>query len=235
MNMLDKVKSELIVSCQALDNEPLHSSYIMGKMAVAAEEGGAKGIRSNSKEDIIEIKKNTDLPVIGIVKRDYDDSEIFITATMKEIDELAESKCEMIALDATDRVRPNGETLESFVKSIRTKYPAILLMADTATIDEAIEAERLGFDCVSTTLMGYTKESKGENIADNDFERLKTILASIAVPVIAEGHIDTPEKAKRCMELGVHSIVVGSAITRPQLITAGFVGKMKEVRGHTGY
>ncbi|WP_198022503.1 N-acetylmannosamine-6-phosphate 2-epimerase [Carnobacterium pleistocenium] len=230
MNMLDKVKSELIVSCQALDNEPLHSSYIMGKMAVAAEEGGAKGIRSNSKEDIIEIKKNTDLPVIGIVKRDYDDSEIFITATMKEIDELAESKCEMIALDATDRVRPNGETLESFVKSIRTKYPAILLMADTATIDEAIEAERLGFDCVSTTLMGYTKESKGENIADNDFERLKTILASIAVPVIAEGHIDTPEKAKRCMELGVHSIVVGSAITRPQLITAGFVGKMKEVK-----
>lgn len=228
--MLDKVKSELIVSCQALDNEPLHSSYIMGKMAVAAEEGGAKGIRSNSKEDIIEIKKNTDLPVIGIVKRDYDDSEIFITATMKEIDELAESKCEMIALDATDRVRPNGETLESFVKSIRTKYPAILLMADTATIDEAIEAERLGFDCVSTTLMGYTKESKGENIADNDFERLKTILASIAVPVIAEGHIDTPEKAKRCMELGVHSIVVGSAITRPQLITAGFVGKMKEVK-----
>ena len=99
MNMLDKVKSELIVSCQALDNEPLHSSYIMGRMAVAAEEGGAKGIRSNSKEDIIEIKKNTELPVIGIVKRDYDDSEVFITATMKEIDELAESKCDMIALE----------------------------------------------------------------------------------------------------------------------------------------
>lgn len=230
MNLLDKVKSELIVSCQALDNEPLHSSYIMGRMAVAAKEGGAKGIRSNSKEDIIEIKKNTDLPVIGIVKRDYDDSEIFITATMKEIDELTESKCDMIALDATDRFRPNGETLASFVKAIRTKYPSMLLMADTATIDEAIEAEKLGFDCVSTTLMGYTKESKGDNIADNDFERLKTILTSVKIPVIAEGHVDTPEKAKRCKELGVHSIVVGSAITRPQLITAEFVGKMKEVK-----
>ena len=229
MNMLDKIKSELVVSCQALDNEPLHSSYIMGRMAVAAEEGGAKGIRSNSKEGIIEIKKNTDLPVIGIVKRDYEDSAVFITATMKEIDELAESKCDMIALDATDRIRPNGETLESFVQAIRSKYPSILLMADASTVEEVIEAEKIGFDCVSTTLMGYTKKSEGQNIADNDFERLKIILETVNVPVIVEGHIDTPEKAKRCKELGVHSIVVGSAITRPQLITAEFVGKMKEV------
>ena len=229
MNMLDKIKSELVVSCQALDNEPLHSSYIMGRMAVAAEEGGAKGIRSNSKEDIIEIKKNTDLPVIGIVKRDYEDSPVFITATMKEIDELAKSKCDMIALDATDRIRPNGETLESFVQAIRSKYPSILLMADASTVEEVIEAEKIGFDCVSTTLMGYTKKSEGQNIADNDFERLKIILETVNVPVIVEGHIDTPEKAKRCKELGVHSIVVGSAITRPQLITAEFVGKMKEV------
>ncbi len=228
--MLDKVKSELVVSCQALDNEPLHSSYIMGRMAIAAEEGGAKGIRSNSKEDIIEIKKNTDLPVIGIVKRDYEDSEVFITATMKEIDELAESKCDMIALDATDRIRPNGETLETFVQAIRSKYPSILLMADASTVEEVIEAEKIGFDCVSTTLMGYTKKSEGQNIADNDFERLKIILDTVNVPVIVEGHIDTPEKAKRCKELGVHSIVVGSAITRPQLITAGFVEKMKEVK-----
>lgn len=228
--MLDKVKSELVVSCQALDNEPLHSSYIMGRMAIAAEEGGAKGIRSNSKEDIIEIKKNSDLPVIGIVKRDYEDSEVFITATMKEIDELAESKCDMIALDATDRIRPNGETLETFVQAIRSKYPSILLMADASTVEEVIEAEKIGFDCVSTTLMGYTKKSEGQNIADNDFERLKIILDTVNVPVIVEGHIDTPEKAKRCKELGVHSIVVGSAITRPQLITAGFVEKMKEVK-----
>lgn len=226
MNMLEQVKSKLIVSCQALAHEPLHSSYIMGRMAVAVEEGGASGIRANSKEDIIEIKKNTKLPIVGIVKRDYEDSEIFITATMKEIDELAETGCEMIALDATCRKRPNGEKLSDFVQNIRVKYPDVLLMADISTIEEAVEAEKLGFDCVSTTLMGYTKESEGHNIADEDFARLKEILKTVKIPVIAEGHVDTPEKAKRCQELGVYSMVVGSAITRPQLITKAFVDKM---------
>ncbi len=226
--MLNEVKSGLIVSCQALSHEPLHSSYIMGRMAAAAKEGGAQGIRANSKEDIIEIKKTVDLPVIGIVKRDYDDSKVFITATMKEIDELAESGCEMVALDATDRVRPNGETLETFVQKIRAAYPELLLMADTSTIEEAKKAEELGFDCVSTTLMGYTEKSEGHNIADNDFERLKTILKEVSVPVIAEGHVDTPEKAKRCLELGVHAVVVGSAITRPQLIAEKFATAMQE-------
>lgn len=228
MNMLEKVRSKLIVSAQALEDEPLHSSYIMGRMAVAAEEGGASGIRANSKEDIIEIKKNTELPVVGIVKRDYEDSEVFITATMKEVDELAESNCEMIALDATCRKRPNDEKLSDFVQEIRSKYPSILLMADISTIEEAIEADKLGFDVVSTTLMGYTKESEGDNVADEDFKRLKEILKIVKMPVIAEGKVDTPEKAKRCQELGVHSIVVGSAITRPQLITKKFVDKINE-------
>ncbi|SFH50995.1 N-acetylmannosamine-6-phosphate 2-epimerase [Pisciglobus halotolerans] len=228
MNMLAKVKSELIVSCQALSNEPLHSSYIMGRMAVAAEEGGAKGIRANSKEDIIEIKKNTDLPVVGIVKRDYDDSDIYITATMKEIEELIQANCDMIALDATNRLRPQQKSLESFVSAIREKYPDVLLMADVATIEEAVTAEKLGFDCVSTTLMGYTPESEGHDISDEDFFRLKEILKKLTIPVIAEGHVDTPEKAKRCKELGVHAVVVGSAITRPQLITKQFVNEMKK-------
>lgn len=228
--MLNKVKSGLIVSCQALEHEPLHSSYIMGRMAIAAEEGGALGIRANSKEDIIVIKKSVKLPVIGIVKRDYDDSEVFITATMKEIDELAESGCDMIALDATDRVRPNGVSLKEFIKEIRAKYPSILLMADASTVEEVLEAERLGFDCVSTTLMGYTEKSKGHDISDNDFERLKEIVARVSVPVIAEGNVDTPEKAKRCFELGVHTVVVGSAITRPQLITKKFVDSIQQVK-----
>lgn len=228
--MLNKVKSGLIVSCQALEHEPLHSSYIMGRMAIAAEEGGALGIRANSKEDIIVIKKSVKLPVIGIVKRDYDDSEVFITATMKEIDELAESGCDMIALDATDRVRPNGVSLKEFIKEIRAKYPSILLMADASTVEEVLEAEKLGFDCVSTTLMGYTEKSKGHDISDNDFERLKEIVARVSVPVIAEGNVDTPEKAKRCFELGVHTVVVGSAITRPQLITKKFVDSIQQVK-----
>ncbi|MGX7420483.1 N-acetylmannosamine-6-phosphate 2-epimerase [Carnobacterium gallinarum] len=227
MNMLDQVKGKLIVSCQALEQEPLHSPYIMGRMAVAAKEGGASGIRANSAVDIVEIKKTVDLPIIGIVKRDYSDSKVFITATMKEIDELAETGCEMIALDATCRKRPNGELLEDFVAAIRQKYPQLLLMADTATLSEALEAERLGFDCVSTTLVGYTEESAQDDLAADDFEKLKEILNQVHIPVIAEGNISTPEKAKRCQELGVHSIVVGGAITRPQLITKIFVDAIK--------
>ena len=96
-------------------------------------------------------------------------------------------------------------------------------MADIATLDEAVRAEKLGFDCASTTLIGYTEQSKGQNIADNDFEILKQILAAVHIPVIAEGHVDTPEKAKRVLELGAYSVVVGSIITRPQLITKSFV------------
>jgi len=226
--MLNKIRSGLVVSCQALEHEPLHSSYIMGRMAAAAKEGGASGIRANSKEDILEIRKTVDLPVIGIVKRDYDDSDVFITATMKEIEELVESGCDMIALDATDRLRPNGVTLKEFIRQIREAYPSMLLMADASTVEEVLEAEKLGFDCVSTTLMGYTEQSKGDDISDNDFERLKEIVSQVKVPVIAEGHVDMPEKARRCFEIGVDSVVVGSVITRPQLITKKFVDSIEQ-------
>ena len=225
--MLDKVKGGLIVSCQALPEEPLHSSFIMGRMALAADQGGAVGIRANTASDIHEIEKNTKLPIIGIVKRDYEGTPIYITPTMKEIEELAETSCAMIALDATDRVRCQGQKLEEFIKEARTLVPDKLLMADIATLDEAIRAEQLGFDCVSTTLMGYTEQSQGHNIADNDFERLKEILKAVQIPVIAEGHVDTPAKARRCIEIGAHAVVSGGAITRPQLITKAFVEAMR--------
>ena len=119
--MLDKVKGGLIVSCQALPEEPLHSSFIMGRMALAADQGGAVGIRANTASDIHEIEKNTKLPIIGIVKRDYEGTPIYITPTMKEIEELAETSCAMIALDATDRVRFQGQKLEEFIKEVSPK------------------------------------------------------------------------------------------------------------------
>ena len=157
---LEKLKGHLIVSCQALPHEPLHSSFIMGRMARAAAEGGAQGIRANTKEDIEEIRKNTDLPVIGIVKRDYDDSKVYITPTMKEIDELMEVKPEIIAIDATISLRPGGKTLDDFYHDIREKYPEQLLMADCSTVEEALHADELGFDFIGTTLVGYTEQSK---------------------------------------------------------------------------
>lgn len=219
---MEQLKGKLIVSCQALPHEPLHSSFIMGRMALAAKEGGAVGIRANTKEDIAEIKKMVDLPVIGIVKRDYSDSKVYITPTMKEIDELMEVKPEIIAVDATVNLRPEGKTLDQFYHEIRAKYPDQLLMADCATVEEALHADELGFDFIGTTLVGYTEQSKGLKIEENDFEILRRIIEGVNHKVIAEGNINTPEKAKRVIELGAFSVVVGSIITRPQLITKSF-------------
>lgn len=225
--MLNKVNGGLIVSCQALPNEPLHSSFIMSKMALAAKQGGAKGIRANSKVDIIAIKKEVDLPVIGIVKRDYDNSSVFITATFKEIDELLDSGCEMIAMDATNRPRPDNIPLGDLVNYAREKNPSIQLMADIATLEDAIQSEKLGFDCISTTLHGYTEETSGSKLYDNDFDFLKQVLQQVNIPVIAEGNVMTPDMYKRCMDLGAHSSVVGGAITRPKDITQLFVNQLK--------
>lgn len=219
---VEQLKGRLIVSCQALPHEPLHSSFIMGRMALAAKEGGAFGIRANTKEDIKEIQSQVDLPVIGIVKRDYEDSAVYITPTMKEIDELMEVKPEIIALDATGAIRPGGLTLDDFYHQIKEKYPNQLLMADCSTVEEALHADELGFDFIGTTMVGYTPQSKNDKIEANDFEIIRKIVASAKHRVIAEGNINTPEKAKRVVELGVFSVVVGSIITRPQLITKAF-------------
>lgn len=217
--VLDKLKGKLIVSCQALEDEPLHSSFIMGRMALAAKEGGASAIRAQSYDDIVEIKKNVDLPIIGIVKRNYSDSEVYITPTRKEVEELLNSKCEIIALDATNRKRPNDEKIEDLVKLIHDN--GVLAMADCSTVEECIQAEKIGFDIISTTLFGYTDYSR--NFDGPDFESIEKILESTQTPLIAEGKINTPEDLRKVYECGVFSAVVGSAITRPQLITKKFV------------
>ncbi|MCJ0915378.1 MULTISPECIES: N-acetylmannosamine-6-phosphate 2-epimerase [Mammaliicoccus] len=217
----------LIVSCQALPEEPLHSSFIMSKMALAASQAGAKGIRANTKEDIIAIKEEVDLPVIGIVKRDYEGSKVFITATSKEVDELIESGCEVIALDATKQERPK-ESLEELVSYIRAHAPNVEIMADVSDLEEAIQADKLGFDYVGTTLRGYTEYTKGHVLYENDFQFLKEVLDNVNAKVIAEGNVITPEMFKRVTDLGVHCTVVGGAITRPLEIAKRFI---KEIEG----
>lgn len=224
---VEQLRGKLIVSCQALPHEPLHSSFIMGRMALAAKEGGASGIRANTKEDIAEIQTQVDLPIIGIVKRDYEDCKVYITPTMKEIDELMEVKPEIIAMDATIDKRPGGMSLDEFFVQVKEKYPEQLFMADCSTVEEALHADELGFDFIGTTMVGYTDQSRDYKIEKNDFEILRKIVASVKHPVIAEGNINTPEKAKRVIELGAFSVVVGSIITRPQLITKPFADALK--------
>ncbi|MDU7100182.1 MAG: N-acetylmannosamine-6-phosphate 2-epimerase [Enterobacter sp.] len=211
--VLDTLKGKLVVSCQALENEPLHSPFIMSRMALAAAQGGAAAIRANSVVDIEAIRQQVSLPVIGIIKRDYPESEVFITATMKEVDELMSVSPDIIALDATARPRPGGESLKTLV----------LLMADISSVEEAVTAQALGFDCVGTTLYGYTAETAGHSLPENDCAFLKAVLAAVTVPVVAEGNVDTPERAARCLALGAHTVVVGGAITRPQQITERFM------------
>lgn len=226
--ILNQLKGGLVVSCQALESEPLHSSFIMGRLAKAAVEGGAVGIRVNGPDDIAEIKKTTDVPIIGLWKREYDDSEIYITPTMTEIDALAEAGVDIIATDATDRIRPGGMTLDCFFKEVRAKYPDMLFMADCSTFEEGVKAEQLGFDIVSTTLAGYTKETADKQLPD--FDMLERLVATLSIPVICEGGIWEVAQLQKAFELGCHCAVIGSAITRPQLITKRFTDSIKEIK-----
>lgn len=216
--MLKDVKGKLIISCQALPDEPLHSPFIMGRMALAVTQGGASGIRAQGMADILEIKKNTNLPIIGIVKRNYDDSEIYITPTKKEVDELLAVGVEMIALDATNRTRPNGEKLEDLVAYIKSK--GIETMADCSTVEECYAAEKMGFDCVSTTMFGYTPYSV--KVDGPNLEAIKELVANLKVPLIAEGKINTPEDLRAVLDAGAYCAVVGGAITRPLQIAKRF-------------
>lgn len=219
--ILDALRGGLIVSCQALREEPLYSSYIMQRMAVAAKLGGAVGIRANTVEDIRAIKEEVDLPLIGIIKQVYEDSDVFITPTMKEIDALVEAKSEIIALDSTLRMRPGNVSLEDFFKEVREKYPDQLFMADCSTLEEGLNAARLGFDLIGTTLRGYTEYTKDVKLPDLDM--MRQLVEQSGRPVIAEGGIWTPEQLKAALDTGVLAAVVGTAITRPMDITKRFV------------
>lgn len=224
--ILEKIKGGLIVSCQALETEPLYDSYIMSKMAWAAYLGGACGIRANTVADIKAIKDKVDLPLIGIIKQVYSDSDVYITPTMKEVDDLVQAGCEIIAVDATNRLRPGGVTFEEFFSKVRAKYPKQLFMADTSCFEEGKKASELGCDLIGTTMAGYTPYTEGTPLPD--FKLMERYVKALDNPVIAEGGIWIPEDLKRAMDTGVHAAVVGTAITRPMDITKRFVNILKK-------
>lgn len=223
--IFNQIKGKLIVSCQALEDEPLYSSFIMGKMALAATQAGAGGIRANTISDIKEIKKNTNLPIIGIIKRNYGNCNVYITPTIKEVDELVEEGVDIIAIDSTRRHRPDNVELECFVKNIKEKYPNQIVMGDISNVDEAVYSEKMGVDIVSTTLCGYTDYTKGYN----PLNTLQKVLKAVKIPVIAEGNLDTPEKAKKSIQMGALAVVVGGAITRPKQIAEKFIKAIESI------
>ncbi|MEO4053045.1 N-acetylmannosamine-6-phosphate 2-epimerase [Solibacillus sp. CAU 1738] len=223
--IFDLIHGQLIVSCQALPEEPLHSPFIMSKLAYAAMLGGAKGIRANSVEDIKEIKREVQLPIIGIIKSVYEGSDVFITPTNQEIELLYQEGVDIIALDATKRIRPDGKTIGEVFPEIRATYKEQIFMADCSTYEEAVEAYKLGFDCLGTTLSGYTEYTKGNHLPD--LQLIERLVQDFPIPVIAEGGIWTPEELKQVFELGVHAAVVGTAITRPMEITKRFINAIK--------
>lgn len=224
--VLEAIRGGLVVSCQALPDEPLHSSFIMGRMAYAAALGGAVGIRANSVEDIREIKTTVSLPIIGLIKQDYEGCKVRITPTMKEVDALVQVGVEIIAMDATNRPRPDGRSIVQVFPEVRTRYPDQLFMADCATYEEAVQAEKLGFDLVSTTMNGYTDDTRQTPPPNFDF--MRRLAGSLRVPVVAEGGIFSPEQLRQAMDQGVHACVVGSAITRPLKITQRYVKALEK-------
>lgn len=220
--ILEATKGSIIVSCQALPGEPLYyeEMSLMPFMAKAAKEAGSKCIRTSSIRDVVEIKKTTGLPVIGLVKRVVEGYASYITPTMQEVDDLVLAESDIIALDCTQRVRGDGTTINEFIAQIKAKYPDIVLMADISTFEEGVNAQECGVDIVGTTLSGYTDYTP--KVDGPDFVLVERLVKELHIPVIAEGKVHYPEQARKMLQLGAHAVVVGGAITRPLEIAQRF-------------
>lgn len=225
--ILKAMKHSIIVSCQALPGEPLYveEKSVMYLMARAAKQAGATCIRTNSIRDVIAIKEETKLPVIGLIKKQYEGYESYITPTLKEVAELIEAEADVIALDCTMRRRGDGATINEYIAKIKELYPDIVLMADISTYEEGVNAWKCGVDLVSTTMSGYTSYSS--QLEGPDFELVKKLVETVDIPVIAEGRVHTPELAKAMLETGAYAVVVGGAITRPFEIATRFMNAIK--------
>lgn len=227
--IIDDLKGKVVVSSQAMPDEPLYNEKCMMAMMQSVINGGAAGLRVAGKRDVINAT-TFGVPVIGLTKPEKLPenwkSIVYITPGVKEVKELIEAGADIIAFDGTSRPRPDGSNVAQLIQLIH--FAGRLAMADISTFEEGINADKLGADIISTTLAGYTDES-GEAGETPDFELLEKLVNSTDKPVFLEGRVWSPEEVKKAFELGAHSVVIGSAITRPQLITKRFVAHSVEL------
>ncbi|MCL5267251.1 MAG: N-acetylmannosamine-6-phosphate 2-epimerase [Bacteroidetes bacterium] len=227
LNSIANVKNGLIVSCQFDADDPFNHPDYVSLFALSAQMGGAAGIRTEGKQNIAAVKSKVNLPVIGLIQSTYPDGSVLITGDLKDVDEIIQAGADMVALDATERIRPNGLTGFEFLRRVRVDHPGTLLLADVSTFEEGVQAAELGADLVSTTLSGYTPATAQKRSAGVDFDLIERLSSSLVVPVIAEGRILLPREAAHVFELGAYAVVVGAAITRPTVITQMFVHEIQ--------
>lgn len=217
--MISTIKGKLIVSCQAYPGEPLREPHITAMMAKAVEEGGAAAIRVQGIEDIKATVPAVNVPVIGLWKDGHEG--VYITPTPAHAKACVEAGAQIIAIDATDRPRPDGSTFADCVKAVKAANPNALVMADCSCVEDGIAAEKAGADLIGTTLAGYTPSR--EKTPGPDFELIDQMLAAVTKPVIVEGRIHKPSDLAAVMEKGAWSACVGTAITHPTSLTRWFI------------
>jgi N-acylglucosamine-6-phosphate 2-epimerase len=220
-----KLRHGLIVSCQSEGDDPFNHPDLLAKFAKAAQMGGAAGIRAQGVENIKAIRQAVDLPIIGITKGHFENGWVCITPDFTDIENLVNAGADIVALDVTPRKRPNGMDGVEFFDDVRERFD-IDLMADISTFEEGIRASEMGADLVATTLAGYTEYTEKQSTDAPDVELIERLSRAVSIPVIAEGRIWTPEQAKQALLAGAHAVVVGTAITRPRVVTRKFVDTM---------
>ncbi|MFE0651977.1 N-acetylmannosamine-6-phosphate 2-epimerase [Streptomyces sp. NPDC059534] len=225
-SVLDRLRGTLIVSCQAYPGEPMRDPDTMRRVALAARDGGAAGIRAQGLDDIQAIRGALDVPLIGLWK---DGAEgVYITPTARHARAVLAAGADVVALDATDRPRPDGRPLAASIDAVRAAGG--LVMADVSTYEEGVRAARLGADLVGTTLSGYTPATYDRKAAGPDLDLVERLAGALDVPVVAEGRIHSPGQVTRALECGAYAVVVGTAITHPTTLTRWFADAVADVR-----
>lgn len=229
---LEKTLGGLIVSCYTAEEQnPLFNQpEAMAALARSVEAGGAAAIRVNVRW-IPLFKSIVKLPIMGI-KKVFQGSEMRITPTLREVEEIAKAGADAVAIDATRRPRFDDLTLQQFIQKIMSQFQ-LAVMGDISTVEEGQRAEEWGMHGISTTLAGYTPYSRNFGKLGDippkepDFQIIDDLRKKVAIPIICEGRVNTPDKARQAIEHGAHAVVVGTAITNPQKITELFSARVR--------